>query len=800
METVRQDLKYGLRSLLKSRGFAFVAVVTLALAIGVNTSIFSLVNVIVFADLPMMDRDGVALIRSVNPELEIDQGSISPADYADLVERTRSFESLSALTEAEWVLTGSETPIRVQGLRVSASLLETWRLPPVLGRGFATGEDVEGAAPVVMLTNGFWQERFSGDPGVLGETLRLDGSEYTIIGVTDPRFEFAEFRRASVITPLSIDRTDRSRRSLFVSGRLGAGVSHDQAGAEVAQIGQDLADEHSAENRGWGIWSAPVMESLIDEDGRTILVLLQLTVGMVILIACANIANMLLARATARAREMSVRAALGAGRARLVRQLLVESLVISAAAAVLGLGIAVGLNKVLIWISAGTEEVFLMAEFDARVLAFTLLVALLAPLFFGLFPALRTARDGGTALREGRSADGGRSGKRARGFLVTAQVSLAMTLMIVAGLLTRTVVSWQLYPLGYDTSGLATIELRIPDNRYETEEARRTFFDEVKTAVEAVPGIERAELASSVPGAHFGALRSVIVEGVDVPEGRAAPTGRFITVSPGLYDLLGLGLVAGRSFSESDRAETPHVTVVSVELAERFWQGQDPLGRRLQIAGADEWLEVVGVAADVKDPTQEDQSAPYLYLPHSQDALGRMYVVARSLGDEATMAGALREAVWSVDSDQPVGTITTMDRLHYTANASDYALLTLFIAFAVFALAMAAIGIYGVMAYSVSQRRSEIGLRMALGAEAGTVRWLVMGQGARLLAAGVLIGLVVSVMIGRMLTALIHPISPLDPVTFVGVPLVLGVVALLANLLPARRATSLDPAATLRAE
>ncbi len=527
METISQDLRSGLRALWNSPGFAIVSTLTLALAIGVNTSIFSLVSVIVFADLPMQESETVHLVRGVNAELEIDQGSVSPADYMDLVERSRSFESLSALTEGQWILTGSDQPIRVTGLQFTVGLTETWKLPPLLGRSFAEGEDRWGAEPVAMLTHGFWQEQYGGRTDIVGETISLDGEVHTIIGVTHPKLEFASFARAQVVTPLIMNRGEPNRagRYLFVSGRLATGVTDEMATAEVRQIGMDLADEYPAQNRGWGLWSAPVMESLIDADGNMILLLLQLTVGMVILIACANVANMLLARSTARAREIAVRSALGAGRTRLVRQLLTESMVISLAAAGLGLGFAYALNEALIWISAGTEEVFLMAEFDAKVLAFTLLVSLVAPLAFGLFPALRASSSGpSAALRDGRSGDGGRSGKRARSVLVCAQVSLALTLMIVATLLTRTVVNLQTRPLGFAVDNLLTVRLDLPDNGYEEPESRLQFFDRAREEMSGVPGVGTVELTAVIPAAGFGRRRSLTIEGreegVDLRFGR----------------------------------------------------------------------------------------------------------------------------------------------------------------------------------------------------------------------------------------------------------------------------------------
>jgi predicted permease len=803
METVGQDLRYALRSLWKSPGFAVVSTLTLGLAIGVNTAIFSLVSVFVFADLPMRESETVAIVRGVNAALEIDQGSVSPADYLDLVERARSFESLSALTETQWVLTGGDRPQRVSGLQVTAGTSETWRLPPLLGRSFIEGEDRFGAEPVAMLTHGFWESEYGSRPGALGETIRLDGVEHTIVGILRPTFEAMLFSDARVVTPLILNRTEanRSVRYLFVTGRMAPGVSHAAATEEVRRIGQELASEYPAENAGWGLWSAPVMESLVDGDAGTILLLLQLAVGMVILIACANVANMLLARATARAPEIAVRAALGAGRARLSRQLLTESLVISMASAALGLAAAKGLIEALIRISAGTEEVFLLARMDWRVLTFTLVVSLVAPLVFGLFPALRaSAVEPSGVLRAGRSSDGGRGGKRSRSVLVTAQVSLALTLMVVASLLTRTVVNLSTRPLGYDGKGLLTVSMSVPEANYPEPDARARFFAQAREAVAAVPTLGDTEMVSALPGVGFGRMRSFVVEGRELVEGLAAPSGLAVTVSPGLFDLLGLNIESGRGFGAEDGPESPPVTVVSRGLVTRYWPGQDPVGGRIRVSGEDAWLYVVGVVADVRSSSDSDQPAPNFYLPHAQDARAGMILVSRTNADPAVVSGAVRDAVASVDPELPVDGVRTLDQMRYEREATSFALLTLFVTFAAFALLMAAIGIYGVMSYSVSQRRKEIGVRMALGAESGAVRRMVVGQGVRMIAVGVAIGLLAAFGVSRLLGNLVFGISATDPLTFVGVPLLLALVALAANLVPAVRATRLDPATTLRSE
>ncbi len=804
MDALRKDLRYGLRTLLRTPGFAIVSTLTLALAVGVNTSVFSLVNAIVFADLPMQDIETVSIMRSSNAELGIDRGLISEADFLDLRERTSLFESIDATRERPWVMAAGDRPERVTGLSLTAGTPEAWRLPPALGRTFGADEGSADGPDVVMLSHGFWTSRFGQRRDVLGETLRLDGRDHTIVGVMSEKLAFASLAQAQVITPLRLERVTASRgeRTLFVTGRLRTGVTQEQAAREVERIGTQLAADHPTENRGWGIASLTGREALVNDESNRILLMLQLTVGMVILIACANVANMLLARATARRRELAVRSALGAGRSRLVRQMLTESLVISLGACVLGLAFARALNDALVRISSGVELAFVMAEIDGRVLAFTLAVSVLTPLLFGLLPALRASRVASAGvLRDGRSSDGGRAGKRLRSALATTQIALALSLMIVATLVTRTVLHLTTQPLGYDDAGLVTARIVLPE-QYADAEARRVFFDEARSAIAEAAGSGDAVVIDQVPGVRPGAPTPFEVAGADPAFDRAAPVARAFTVSNGTLDLLGVPIHSGRGFSEVDRIDAPRVAVVGRALAQRYWPNSDPIGQRIRLSGTEEWLEIVGIAGDVGTSPQSEGSglapSPNVYLSADQFPPHSALLVARSPLAPEAVSGPMREAIWSVDADLPVDRVQTVADMRREARGSNMGLLTLFLTFAVFALLMSAIGIYGVMSYSVAQRRNEMGVRLALGADVADVRWLVLRQGGRLLVVGLTIGWLAGFALSRLLASVVVGVSATDPLTFTAMPALLAMVALTANWIPAVRATRTNPVGALR--
>ena len=648
----------------RSPGFAAVSITTLALAISVNTAIFSVVSVIVFADLPMEDQGEIAVVRSLNPGRGVTRGSVSYADFLDMRDQAKSFGSMAAMGDGQWVMSGEDRePIRVTGHRISANMLDLWGLTMPVGRGFLTGEDEPGAEPVVILAHGFWQRSFAGRTDVMGSTLRLDGEEHTVVGVMDAEMEFGELADAEVWVPTHLDRDSeaRDRRTFFVTGRLAQGITHVQAMEEMNAISSRLVEGHPFVHAGWNFRSIPITDTLVDDQADTIILFLSLTVAFVLMIACANVANMLLARATARGRELAVRAALGARRIRVVRQLLTESLVIAVLASTLGLLLAKGLLEALILISAGREPVFLMAEMNTRVLFFTLGVTLMTPVFFGLLPALMASSEGLTdALKEGSARTGGRGG-RTRALLVGGQISLAVMLMVVAGLIIRSETTRRSTALGFEPDGLLFMEIDLPHNRYENQEQVRQFYRQMSEVILGLRRAQGVELASAFPTITLGRQHPFEIDGQPLAEGQEPPFGYIVTASAGYLDLAQIPIVRGRGLTPQDSDEAFDVAVVSQEAARRYWPDGEVVGERFRV-GTDEtspWIQIVGVAQDIRSARGNEEPDPIIYTPFAQDSPNAMVVLARIEGDPSAASSAMRNAVWSVDSEQPVDNLDT---------------------------------------------------------------------------------------------------------------------------------------------
>lgn len=804
MESLWHDLRYGARGLKKNPGSTVICTLTLALAIGANTAIFSLFSIVAFGDLPMQDPDGMAFVWMTDMNSGQARTSLSHQELVDLRQNS-SFESLSGYTQGTAVLSGDGDPMRVVTGLVTDNFWDTWQVPMVLGRGFLAGEDLPGAEPVTLLSHGFWQERYAGDRDVLGRTLDVNGRRHTVVGVVSPAMELGNFGRSSIWLPLGEPRAggDREARELLVGGRLRPGVTVAQANEEMAALGTRLAEDHPETNAAFGVRVQETIPSLTGDGILTIALLMVLSVGFVLLIACANVANLLLARSTSRMREFAMKAALGAGKVRIVRQLLTESLLMSVVAGLIGLALARGILLLLVFITRGQEVGFTMATLKPQVLIFTLVVSLIAPLIFGVLPALRVSRaDVSSALKEGTARSGsGRRGGRTRGALVVSQISLALTLMILAGVTARTVIAIGMVDPGFDATNILSMVVELPGGDYPDEESRRHFFDQLITAASAIPDAEGSALVDSRPG--FSSEQRFEIEGRAVVDSRDQPRAARTVVSPGYLEVMRIPLFQGRSFLTQDNEEAPGVALVNRAALDRYWPGEDPIGQHIRLGSESEpWLRIVGVAGGTEfhESGRFLEKVPQIYLPVSQHPRRRLTLMVRTHNEPTLAVAASRSAVWSVDPNQPVDDVRTMEQYAYDAHSTDYALLTLFVAFAFFALAMAAMGIYGVMSYMVSERGAEISLRLALGAERRDVLAMVFRRGGRLLILGTGIGLVAALLLSRILAGVVVGVSERDPLTFVGVPLVLGLVATVANYVPAFRATRVDPMQAMRAE
>jgi putative ABC transport system permease protein len=778
MSTFLQDVRYGIRTLLLSPTFSVLTVLTLALAIGVNTAIFSMINVLLLRPLPIEDTDTAAFIYSSNPQRSVERAYVSAADFLDFRRDLSSFSDLAGVNRGtELVMTGHEDPVRIIGWEATANTFDLWGVEPLMGRTFQPGEDQIGAERVVLLSHGTWERRFGSDPAVLGRTIRLDGFETTIIGVLPPEMEFGSLAEGEVWLPLRLDPAEarRDRRFVWTSGRLAEGVTLEQAREEISAMSLRLSQEYPDTNTGWVYQGNSMKEALATDQVWMIFYLLGLTVTFVMLIACSNVATMMLARASARTKEIAVRAAL---------------------ASLAGLVWMVGSN-------AGTNF-FEMLVIDRNVLAFTLAVSALAPLLFGFLPALRASRtDLSETLKDSTRGSSGASGLRGRRFLVATQVALALSLMVVAGLLIDDMIENRTMELGFEPRGVLTMRVDLAEGKYPEEQQWSQFFDEVMRRVEDIPSVERTAWVSRRPFLEGATRRDFLIEGETVPPQERSNWTDTVVVSPDYIGVMQIPLVRGRNLADSDAAESVPVALVNQEMAERYWPERDPLGERIRFGGIESeqpWLEVVGVVGNLAIGDPDLPAAPIAYLPHSQNPRQGMALMTRTRGEPLGAVAAVRQQIWAVDPDQPVGDVRAMGQILLDGMAVYDTLITIFVSFAVFALVMASTGIYGVISFSVAQRSQEIGIRMALGAESGDVLRMIMRQSLWLIGIGFAVGLVGALALGRALASAVAGLNATDPIALGGVIAVLGMAALIATLIPARRAVRIDPVTALRSE
>ena len=819
MDRLRHDLRFALRGLLRRPGFTAVVVLTLALGIGANSAIFSVVNGVLLRPLPYDRPAEVATIWVSWPGNP--QGELSQPEYWDLREQNRSFTRLAAYADGSLTLTGSGDPERLRAGFVSADALPLLGVAPARGRAFSPDDDRPGAPVVVLIGDGLWRRRFGADPGVVGRTVILDDAPATIVGVMAPGFQLPTHYAGSgaeVWAPLqldpAIDRSERGWHWVNVMARLRPGVDIATASQEVGALARRMRETYPTEYKpSFGGFAVIAADDLVGEIRPAILVLLG-AVGLLLLIACANVASLLLARAEARQREIAVRTALGAGTSNLVRQLLTESLVLALAGGIIGAVLADWGVRGLVAAAPPTLPRLDAVHTDGWVLGFTLVVSTLTGILFGLVPAIQAARpDLTVALAEGGRSGSSAGRQRFRRGLVVAQIALALMLVTSAGLLIRSFVRMRGVDPGFDPSHLLTAEVELSGVRYDTPAKVRAFYAGLVDRLDALPGVRSAAAARALPMTG----RLVIGDWSFVVEGRHAnpptPADRITadwqTLTPGYFETLRIPVLQGRAIEAEDRVGATPVIVINRSLANLAWPGEDPIGRRVLLGGGQVdsvWRTVVGIVGDVRHRGLTAAPRPEMYLPHAQFPMGTgtpertLRLVLRTQGDANALTGPLRATLAGLDPAVPLVDVQTMDQALGAWAAERRLTMILVAAFAALALTLGAVGVYGVMAHLVVQRTREIGIRIALGAVPREILGLVMRQGGWLAAAGVALGVVGALAAGRVLAGLLFQVTPTDPLTYAGTALALLGVAGVAALVPALRATRTDPVEALRSE
>jgi putative ABC transport system permease protein len=802
-----QDLRYAGRMQLKNPAFTIVAVIALALGIGANTAIFSVVNTVLLRPLPYKDPERLVMVWEDASKQGYPRDTPAAANFVDWRDQNTTFEGMAAIADQSFNLTGSGDPERLEGRRVSANLFPLLGVDPQIGRTFTSAEDQPGSDHVVLLSHALWQRRFGGDNNIAGKPLTLNGETYIVVGVMPARFQFPT-SDDQLWTPIAFsaeDAANRDRHYLQVLGRLKPGTGLAQAQTEMNTIAARLQQQYPQSNTDLGVEITSLHEHLVGDIKPALLILLG-AVGLVLLIACANVANLLLARAAVRQKEIAVRVALGARRWRLIRQFLTESVLLATMGGVVGLIIAYG---GLLLLRAFIPDNIAQAQqisIDLKVLGFTFLVSTLTGLIFGLAPALQAARFNQTeTLKEGgRDSATGSGGKRLRGLLVMAEVAVSLVLLIGAGLLINSFLRLRNVDPGFRSDNLLTMRVVLPQLKYDEFEKRSAFYVDLLRRVQSLPGVKSAAVTTNLPLYRQGNSIGISIEGQPPP-----PPGKeniVVTriISPKYFDTMSIPLLSGRAFSDQDITTTPRVAIISETMARRYWPNEDPIGKRLgtgRIQRPEDWTQVVGVVKDVRQFELTADAKPQMYLPYTQRGFFPTDdLVVKTDVDPASLASTVRNAVWEIDKDQPVSNIRTMEEILLDSIARQRFSMLLLAIFAGVALALAAVGIYGVMSYSVAQRTHEIGIRMALGAQTTAVLKLAVGYGLKLVAAGIVIGLIAAFALTRVMSTLLFGVTATDPATFTLISLLLTCVAAIASYIPARRATKVDPMIALRYE
>jgi putative ABC transport system permease protein len=815
MDTFLKDVRYAVRRLRKAPGFSVIVLLTLALGIGANTAIFSVVNTVLLRPFAYRDPERLVVVDHFYPSLNNLEAGASAPGFRDLREKTELFDGVFVMTGWGPALTGAGgEPQRLQGTRASGLMFRTLGVSPLLGRTFTADEDEPGKERVVVLSYGFWQRQFGGDPSVVGEQIILNGEQHDVIGVMPASFRNFNNQATDLWRPLALTPQQfgggRTNEWLTLVARLKPTVSIERARSDLttfaSQLRQQFPDQYATD---WTFKVTPMNESVSGRIRPALLVLLG-AVGFVLLIACANVANLLLARAASRIKEVAIRSALGASRRDLVRQLLVESVLLAVVGGALGLGLAWLAVKGVIALQPANVPRIAELRIDGIVMVFTVGLSLFTGLLFGLAPAAQSSRANlqETLKEGGRSATADRSGHALRRVLVVAEVALALTLLTGAGLLIKSLALLQEVNPGFDSNNLLTFTVSVPGSRYQSDTARIQYFDRAIEAVRAVPGVTDVGITSTLPFGGSWSTGSFRVEGYQPPPNTPGPWGDQRVVNPSFFTTLKVPLVKGRYFNEQDGTTGNQVVVVDAEMVRRYWPNADPIGKRVtfndpQRDSVVDWMTVVGVVGHTKHEGLDAEDRVQLYHPYRRGggfAGGQMTFAVRTAGDPNATLSAVRSAIYSVDRDVPLANTSTMEaNIGNSMGQRRFAMLLLGL-FAAMAAVLASIGIYGVMSYSVTQRAHEIGIRMALGAARRNVLSMVMGQGLLLVGIGMAIGVAGAVALTRLITSQLFGVKPTDPATFTMVAVLLVGVAMLATLVPALRATRVDPIVALRDE
>lgn len=802
MGSLLGDFRYAFRSLVRQPTFTAVALLTLVLGIGTNTAIFSVIKAVLLNQLPYDDPSKLVVVTERNPDGNADL--VAPLTFGDWQAASKTIPSMAAYRQLRYAFAGSGEPLDVPSVRATPNLFTVLRANAMVGRTFTAEEGTPGADRVAVLSQSFWARHFGASPSVIGRTIQLDAQPYTVVGVMPPAFDFPPSGHVDVWTPLSFDPRDmhgrsRKARSLNVVGRLADNASGVQAGREMSVIAANLATSYPDSNAGWGARVIAAQEQLVTTV-RPALMLISAAVGFLLLIVCANVANLILARLSGRRTEIAVRAALGAGRWPLVRQVLAESLLLSAVGGALGLFVAWGGVRFVRSLPEGSLPRMQEVQLDGGVLLFAFATSLIVALIFGLTPALQASRAGLRDTVHAFSGTTSRSGSRLLGGLVVIEVALALVLLVGAGLMTRSFAQLMRVSPGFEPNNLLAVQVYLPQAKYRTAADRTRFYAEAMRRIGEHPGVTAVAGVSALPMYPVGIDFALpfTVEGRPAPANGEEPRADIRMATPGYFETMKMALVRGRFIDDRDRAGAPGAMVINETMARRYFGGEDPIGRVVNNPHGK--AEVVGIVGDVKHYGLDREPRAELFLPAWQQSLNGMAFVVRTASDPSGFIDAVRRQVLAVDAEQPIFDASSMVDVVAQSVFLPRISMILLLAFAVTALLLAGVGIYGVVSYTVTARTRELGVRMALGADAGDTLRLVLTRSMLLVGIGTLCGLAVSFALTRVIGGLLYEVSPLDPIVFVGVALVIGACGFAASIIPARRATTVDPIVALRFE